>query len=127
MFSITTMASSTTKPVEMVSAISDRLSRLKPTRYITANVPISETGTATVGISVARGLRRNRKTTRDHQADGDDERALHVLDRCADGGGAIEHDGDIDPRRQRSFDRRQLAADLFHGLDDVGAGLAKDR
>ncbi len=28
MFSMTTMASSTTKPVEMVSAISDRLSRL---------------------------------------------------------------------------------------------------
>ncbi len=28
MFSITTIASSTTKPVEMVSAISDRLSRL---------------------------------------------------------------------------------------------------
>ena len=28
MFSVTTMASSTTKPVEMVSAISDRLSRL---------------------------------------------------------------------------------------------------
>ena len=30
MFSITTIASSTTKPVAMVSAISDRLSRLKP-------------------------------------------------------------------------------------------------
>ncbi len=30
MFSITTMASSTTKPVAMVSAISDRLSREKP-------------------------------------------------------------------------------------------------
>ncbi len=28
MFSVTTMASSTTKPVEMVSAISDRLSML---------------------------------------------------------------------------------------------------
>ena len=30
MFSITTIASSTTKPVAMVSDISDRLSRLKP-------------------------------------------------------------------------------------------------
>ena len=31
--------------------------------YITANVPMRETGTATVGMSVARGLRRNRNTT----------------------------------------------------------------
>ena len=63
MFSITTMASSMTKPVEMVSAMSDRLSRLKPTRYMTAKVPINETGTATLGIMVARGLRKKKKTT----------------------------------------------------------------
>ena len=59
-FSSTTIASSTTKPVEIVSAISDRLSRLYPIRYITPNVPISDTGTATLGIKVARPLRRNR-------------------------------------------------------------------
>ena len=64
MFSITTMASSTTKPVEMVSAISERLSMLKPNRYMTAKVPMSEAGTATVGMSVARQLRRKMKTTR---------------------------------------------------------------
>src|ERR1035437_8704122 len=64
MFSITTMASSTTKPVEMVSAISDRLSMLKPKRYMTAKVPMSEAGTATVGMSVARQLRRKTNTTR---------------------------------------------------------------
>ena len=64
MFSITTMASSTTNPVAIVSAISERLSMLNPHRYITANVPISEAGTATVGMSVARQLRRNTKTTR---------------------------------------------------------------
>ena len=63
-FSSTTMASSTTKPVAMVSAISDRLLRLKPHRYMAAKVPISETGTATAGISVARPERRKRKTTR---------------------------------------------------------------
>ncbi|MNE44264.1 hypothetical protein D3C80_1384840 [compost metagenome] len=64
MFSSTTMASSTTNPVAMVSAISDRLLRLKSHRYMAANVPISETGTATAGISVARPERRNRNTTR---------------------------------------------------------------
>src|SRR5271168_4185342 len=63
-FSKTTMASSTTKPVEMVSAISDRLLRLKPSRYIAANEPMIDTGTATLGIAVALTLRRKTKTTR---------------------------------------------------------------
>src|SRR5216684_519176 len=40
MFSIITIASSTTKPVEMVKAISERLSRLYPSRYITPKVPV---------------------------------------------------------------------------------------
>src|SRR5271154_7311946 len=64
MFSITTMASSTTKPVAMVKAIMDRLSMLYLHKYMTANVPIKETGTATLGMRVARTLRRKRKTTR---------------------------------------------------------------
>ena len=64
MFSSTTIASSTTNPVEMVSAISVRLFRLNPHRYIAANVPISDTGTATAGISAARTSRRNRNTTK---------------------------------------------------------------
>ena len=63
MFSSMTMASSTTKPTEIVSAISDRLSRLKPTRYMIAAVPISASGTVTLGISVAGTLRRNTKIT----------------------------------------------------------------
>src|ERR1700723_2031233 len=64
MFSMTTMASSTTKPVAIVRAIMDKLSMLKRHRYMIAKVPINETGTATLGISVARTLRRKRKTTK---------------------------------------------------------------
>ncbi|MCY1346343.1 hypothetical protein D9M69_324260 [compost metagenome] len=63
MFSTMTMASSTTKPVAMVSAISVRLLIEKPDRYITPKVPISDSGTAKLGISVAEMLRRNRKVT----------------------------------------------------------------
>ena len=63
MFSIITMASSTTKPVATVSAISDRLLRLKPARYITAKVPTSDSGTDRLGMRVARTLRRKRKMT----------------------------------------------------------------
>jgi len=62
-FSRTTTASSTTKPVAIVSAISDRLLMLKPARYMTPKLPTSDTGTATAGISVARRLRRNTSTT----------------------------------------------------------------
>src|SRR5437763_1595908 len=58
------MASSTTKPVEIVSAIRERLSMLKSSRYITLNVPSSDTGTATLGIKVDHGLRRKMNTTR---------------------------------------------------------------
>ncbi len=63
MFSSTTMASSTTKPTAMVSAISDRLSRLKPHTYITPSVPTSASGTVMDGMMVAHTLRRNRKIT----------------------------------------------------------------
>ena len=63
MFSIITIASSTTKPVPMVSAISDRLSSEKPQKYITAKVAISDTGKATPAMMVARPERRNTSTT----------------------------------------------------------------
>ncbi len=63
MFSSTTTASSTTKPVATISAISERLSIEKPSTYIAPKVPMIETGTAAVGISVARQLRRNTNTT----------------------------------------------------------------
>ncbi len=63
MFSSTTMASSTTKPVPMVRAMSERLSMLYPSRYMGPKLPTMDSGSATAGISTARGERRNTKTT----------------------------------------------------------------
>src|ERR1700682_6440023 len=63
MFSIITIASSTTNPVEIVSAISERLSRLKPNRYIATKVPTSDKGTERLGMRVAGSVRRNKKIT----------------------------------------------------------------
>ena len=63
MFSSITIASSTTKPTAMVKPISERLSRLKPSTYISPKVPSSDIGTVTLGISVARRLRRKMKIT----------------------------------------------------------------
>src|ERR1700722_14365705 len=64
MFSITTIASSTTKPVEIVSAINERLSTLYSHKYMTPKVPMSEIGTTISGITVARQFRRKTNTTR---------------------------------------------------------------
>ena len=63
MFSSMTIASSTTKPTERMSAIIDRLSRLYPRRYMMANVPIIEKGSARLGITVAQTFRRKTKIT----------------------------------------------------------------
>ena len=62
-FSTTTMASSTTMPIASTRPNSDRLLRLKPSADITAKVPISETGIATIGMIAARQVCRNRITT----------------------------------------------------------------
>ena len=60
MFSSMTIASSTTKPIDRMSAIIDRLFMLKFSTCMTANVPRIEKGSASAGISVAEPLCRNR-------------------------------------------------------------------
>lgn len=44
-------------------AMSDRLLSEKPARYITVNVPMSDTGIATVGMSAVRSRPRKAATT----------------------------------------------------------------
>ena len=63
MFSIMTMASSTTKPVPMVSAMSERLSREKPQNHMMPKVATKESGNATPAMMVARMVRRKMSTT----------------------------------------------------------------
>jgi len=63
-FSSMTMASSTTKPTDSVSASIVMLLMENPSAYIAANVPTSDTGTASPGMMVAGTFRRNRKITR---------------------------------------------------------------
>ncbi len=63
MFSITTIASSTTRPVASVSPKSVSWLIEKPSAFIKKNVPSSETGMVRVGISVVRQSCKNRKIT----------------------------------------------------------------
>src|SRR5262245_4595807 len=59
-----TMASSTTKPTDKVNANIVMLLIEKLSAYIIAQVPMSDTGTASAGMTVADPERRNRKITR---------------------------------------------------------------
>ena len=63
MFSTTTIASSTTMPMASTRPKSVRLFKEKPSKAITAKVPMSETGTSIIGISVARQSWRKTSTT----------------------------------------------------------------
>ena len=57
------MASSTTMPIARTRPKSDSVLSEKPSPSITANVPISETGTATSGMIDARHVCRKTTTT----------------------------------------------------------------
>ena len=63
MFSKTTMASSTTKPVASVNPKSVSVLMLKLSSFISMNVPISDTGIVIVGIRTLCQFCRNRKMT----------------------------------------------------------------
>ncbi len=60
---MTTMASSTTKPTEMVNASSETLSTLNPASHIITTVPASDSGTEIIAAKVGTSRRRNRNTT----------------------------------------------------------------
>ena len=62
-FSTTTIASSTTMPMARTRPKSDSVFSEKPSQSRTANVPTSETGTATSGMIDARQVCRNVTTT----------------------------------------------------------------
>ena len=110
MFSIITMASSTTKPVPMVSAISDKLSSEKPANHITPKVAISDSGSATPAMMVARMVRRKISTTSTTSPTLKHQRELHVVDGGADGGGAVVDHGQLGAGRHRAFEPRQFGA-----------------
>ncbi len=126
MFSITTMASSTTKPVAMVSAMSVRLLMLKPARYMTPKVPTMEIGTATAGMTVAVGLRRKTKITITTSA------MASISSNCTSCTEArivtvrSVSSLHVDRRRQGRGERGQQLLHAVHHLDHVGARLALD-
>ena len=83
MFSITTIASSTTMPVARMMPKSVSVLIEKPISLTKANAPISETGIVIAGMIV---LRQRLQEHEDHEHDeGDrlDQRLQHLADRLA--------------------------------------------
>ena len=101
-FSITTIASSTTKPTETASAISEMLLIEKPATHISAQVPASASGTVTPAAIVARHPAQEQEHHQHHQRDGGDQRELHVEHAGADRRGAVGKHGDLDVRPESS-------------------------
>lgn len=64
MFSSTTIESSTRMPTQSVMPIKDIMLNVKPARYMTKNVDMSDVGIAIMTAAVERQPRRNRKSTR---------------------------------------------------------------
>ena len=126
MFSITTIASSTTNPVAMVSAISERLSSVYPIRYIAPNVAMMDTGTDTLGINVDQALRRKMNTTRTTRHNGDDHVALRIPQRFPRGDGAVAGDLETDRRRKLGLKLRHQSLNPRHRVDDIRIRLAVD-
>ena len=107
MFSITTMASSTTNPVEMVSAISERLSMLKPARYITPKVPMQRHRNGDAGDERGPAVPQEDEHHQDHQCDRNQQGDLDILHRSADGDGLIHGHAQIDGARNGCLQLRQ--------------------
>ena len=110
MFSIITIASSTTKPTEMVSAISEKLSSAKPSNHIAASVPAIDSGTVTPAATVGTSRRMNSSTTSSTSATVISSVISHVVDAGADRRGAVGEDGQLDVRRHPALQQRQHRA-----------------
>ena len=117
---MTTMASSTTRPV--ASVIPNSVSELmeKPKSLMNANVPISETGMVMAGMMVARQSCRNRKMTMMTMTDGLGQRLLHLDDGVMHDGGRVDRDKPLQARREGllQLGENRLAA-LVH-IERVG-------
>ena len=79
--STTTMASSTTMPMASTRPSSERVLTEKPSSGKTMKVPMSETGTVSSGMRVARQFCRKTKTTRMTRMHGLEEGVDHLA-RC---------------------------------------------
>ena len=116
------MASSTTKPIASTNPKSDSVLMEKPSRGNTANVPISETGTANSGISAARQPCRKMKTTNITRPSASQNVLPISLDSFCDRLGRVDGDLVVQVGRKALLQLRHEPFHAFGRIDGIGAG-----
>ena len=98
----------------------------KPSSGNTANVPISDTGTASIGISVARQFCRNRKTTMTTRIMRLCQRLDDLLDALRDRQRRIEGVDEVEVARESLAQQIHLFADAGGDFERVRARRLED-
>jgi hypothetical protein len=116
------MVLSTTKPVETISAISEKLLRLKPN----AEGAEQRQRHADRGHQCRLEIAQEDENHQDHQHGREDQADLDIVNGVADRSGGVEQNALVDADGQRLFEFGKLLLDPVHHLDDIGAGLLGD-
>ena len=113
-------------PIASTRPNSDRLLSEKPSIAMTANVPISDTGTATIGND------RRPPVLQEHQHDDEDEderfdqRVNDAGDRLVDEHRRVVVDAIVDAFGKAALELLHLGADGLGRVERVGAGQLED-
>ena len=121
------MASSTTRPMASTRPKSESVLIENPNIGKKANVPMSETGTAMSGMSVARQPCRKMKTTSDDEEQRLDQRLLDLVHARADGQRGVERDGVVHVGRETLAHLGHELLRAVGRIQRVGAGELVER
>ena len=125
MFSITTMASSTTRPVASVIPNSVSVLIEKPKALTKAKVPISETGMVIAGNQRGPPVLQEQEDHHDDQHDRLQQRHQDLVDRVAHGRRRVEGDLVVQRRREAADSRLELGADAASSSSALASGSWK--
>ena len=123
---MTTMASSTTKPVEMVEGHEREVVEGEAAEVHDGAGADEGDGHGDGGDEGGANVAQEEEDDEDDEDDGDDEGELDVVHGGADGGGAIEDGDEVLAGGDGGLEGGQCGLDAVDGGDDVGAGLAED-
>ena len=127
MFSITTIASSTTMPVASTMPNSVSVLIEKSNSLMNAKVPISETGMVTAGNHRAAPVLEEQEHHDDHEDDGLAERLQHLDDRLADDADVVEGQQPLEPgRKARIRDPAIVSITPLVDVERVGRRQQRD-
>ena len=113
-------------PMASTRPNSDSVLSEKPSASITANVPTSETGTATSGMIDARHVCRNTTTTMTTSRIASNSVCDHRVDRLADEDRRVVDDAVVHARREGLLQPLHRRVHVVGGLERVGAGTLED-